>query len=444
MDLFNRDKLSAVEAELSEARAQIERLGLLEVSQLEEHKVALDATIAETRTYYDELVETKKRELEAATETLRKAQEQVVLTEDIAVLQEAGVYEYQHPLDNSAEYQGMLSEIKGQIKEMNRKDGGAVQATVNWNVNGSQSEGKRMVRDFSKLMLRAFNAEADNLVRSLKPYKLDASVERLEKVASTIEKLGRTMDIRISGSYLELRVCELRWTADFLQKQAEEKERAKVERERLREEKKVEQELAREREKLQKERQHYLNALAALEENGDEEAAERMRAELEVVEKKVADVDYRAANHRAGFVYIISNIGSFGDGLIKVGLTRRLDPRERMRELSDASVPFNFDTHVIHFSDDAVSVEAEMHRQLADRRVNQVNLRREFFRATPSEAKALLAELAGEILEFKETPEAVEFRQSETFRKQTQVLNATLASPDAETETDAGAELSAT
>jgi hypothetical protein len=126
---------------------------------------------------------------------------------------------------------------------MTRNDGGAVLATTNWTVNGSVAQGRTMVRDFSKLMLRAFNAEADNLVRELKPYKLDAAIERLTKVASTIERLGKTKQIRISPPYFKLRVRELELTSDFLQKQAEEKEAERAERERLREERKVQQEI---------------------------------------------------------------------------------------------------------------------------------------------------------------------------------------------------------
>jgi hypothetical protein len=170
-----------------------------------------------------------------------------------------------------------------------------------------------MVRDFSKLMLRAFNAEADNLVRGLKPYKLDAAIDRLRKVVETIIRLGKTMQIQISVPYYALRVRELELTADFLQKQAEEKEAERIERERLREERKVQQELEREGERLDKERQHCANALEALVAKGDEAGAARLRDQLNDVQRAIEDVDYRAANIRAGYVYVISNIGSFGE-----------------------------------------------------------------------------------------------------------------------------------
>jgi hypothetical protein len=137
-----------------------------------------------------------------------------------------------------------------------------------------------------------------------------------------------------------------------------------------------------------------------------------MRAELGEIDRAIEDVDYRAANIRAGYVYVISNLGAFGERMVKVGMTRRLEPMDRIRELSDASVPFNFDVHAIHFSNDAVGVEAEMHRRLADKRVNRVNLRREFFYATPAEVRDLLADVAGDLLEYTDDAEAFEYHQS--------------------------------
>ncbi|WP_307937213.1 DUF4041 domain-containing protein [Salinispora arenicola] len=132
-----------------------------------------------------------------------------MVTEETALLQEAGAYQYRHPLSDAVAYQSQLSRLQDQIKAMTRKDGGAVKAAIGWTVNGSAAEGRAMVRDFSKLMLRAYNAEADNLVRGLKPYKLDSAADRLGKVAATIAKLGKTMDIRIAEEYHRLRVKEL-------------------------------------------------------------------------------------------------------------------------------------------------------------------------------------------------------------------------------------------
>ena len=350
-----------------------------------------------------------KASLEAELNGLRA---QVVKTQETEILQEVGLYEYRHPLSDSVTYKAELSKLKDRLKTLAKADGGAIETAQGWTVNGSAAQGRKMLRDYSKLMLRAYNAEADNLVRGLKPYKLESSIDRLNKVTATIERLGKTMSIHVTGEYHQLRILELELTADYQEMLAHEKEKEREERARLREQRKVEQEIARERARLDKERQHYTNALQALIDKGDTEGAERMRAQLEDIDSAIEDVDYRAANVRAGYVYVISNIGALGKHVIKVGMTRRLDPMDRVRELSDASVPFNFDVHAMFFSEDAYGIEAEMHRRLADKRVNQVNLRREFFYATPSDARDLLTELTGELLQFTEEPEALEYHQS--------------------------------
>jgi hypothetical protein len=405
------DEIEAVRAERDGLRDELTRLGGLTVLQLEAKRAELESAIAEQANRLEQERKAAAAALNDVKAQRDEARKTIVVTEDVALLQEAGVYEYRHPLTDAAAYEQKLEAIQEEIKAMTRKDGGAVLAASGWTVNGSAAQGRTMIRDYSKLMLRAFNAEADNLVRTLKPYKVAAAVERLAKVAQTIERLGKTMQIRISTPYLQLRVRERELTADFLQKQAEQKEAERVERERLREERKVQQEIERERARLEKERQHYANALNALVAKGDEAGAERMRAQLVDVDRAIEDVDYRAANIRAGYVYVITNIGSFGEQMVKVGMTRRLDPQDRIRELSDASVPFNFDIHALFFAKDAVGIETAVHERLAGNRVNTINRRREFFRASPLEVKRHLMELAGELLEFQDVPEALEYRQ---------------------------------
>jgi len=405
-------ELDFVRQQQDETREQLQRLGAMSILEREAERARLEAQVAELSSYLMAERKAAKTDLESLEAKIVEVRSAIVQTEDLALLQESGVYEYFHPLTDAVSYQSQLEKIQEKTKAMNRKEGGAVLASTNWSVNGSEAQGRTMVRDFSKLMLRAFNAEADTLVRSLKPYKVTAAIERLNKVAQAIERLGKTMNIRISSEYLKLRIGELKLTADFLQKQAEERETERLERERMREERKVQREIEKERERLEKERKHYLNALEVLDAKGDEAGSSRMREHLADVDRAIHDVDYRAANIRAGYVYVISNIGSFGESLIKVGMTRRLDPLDRIRELSDASVPFNFDVHAVFFSKDAVGIEAAMHTRLAGHRVNLVNLRREFFRATPLEAKQHLSELAGELLTFHDDPEALEYRQS--------------------------------
>ncbi|MBS7456019.1 DUF4041 domain-containing protein [Coralloluteibacterium stylophorae] len=405
--------LAAVSKDRDDLHATLARTGALTQLEREKRLEQLRGEIAAASAAQEAQRIEFAAERERLTAELAELRNDVVETRERVLLQESGVYEYTHPLEDAVACKVRLDAIRLDIKAMNKAEGRAVSAAKGWTVNGSEAKGRTMIRDYSKLMLRAFNSEADMLVRGLKPYALPAAVDRLEKVARTIQRLGKTMSIEITCEYLQLRIGELRLTADFIQKKAEEKELERQERERLREERKVQQEIERERTKLEKERQHYLNALEALQAKGDLEAAERLRTQVDEVDRAISDVDFRAANIRAGYVYVISNIGSFGESLIKVGMTRRLDPMDRIRELSDASVPFNFDVHALFFSNDAVGIESAMHSRLASARVNLVNQRREFFRATASEAKALLVELAGDLLTFHDVPEAFEFRQSQ-------------------------------
>lgn len=392
-----RQRRDELEIEIQEQRQQL-------AAELKAHATR----VAKER----EDFEKEQRKLRLELDSLRS---QIVDARETLALQEVGVYEYRHILEDAVAYQSELKSLRDKFRVMARKvngPGGAVTATTNWMVNGSEREGQRMVRETCKLMLRAYNSEADAIVRNLKPYKLDSAVDRLNKVRGTIARLGVKMNIEIADDYHDLRIEELELTADYLAKKAEEKERERQEREALREQRKVEQEIERERKRLQKERSHYLNAKKTLEKRGDLAAVAEIEAQLEEIEMGMQDIDYRAANVRAGYVYVISNIGSFGDGIIKIGMTRRLDPMDRVRELGDASVPFRFDVHALFFSEDAVAVEAELHRRFEDRRVNLVNRRREFFYATPAEVKEHLLEVTGDILEYKEEPEADEYRQS--------------------------------
>nr|WP_237700729.1 DUF4041 domain-containing protein [Janibacter sp. HTCC2649] len=352
--------------------------------------------------------ERQARDIYAQLAVLRQS---VVETEEAAILQEVGVYRYRHPLDDSVAYRAELARIQDQIKAMVKQDGGAITASTTWQVNGSVAQGRKMVNDISKLMLRAYNAEADNLVRGMKPYKLDTAKERLDKVATTIAKLGASMSIAVSVPYHRVRLRELELTADYLEKVAEEKEHEREERERLREERKVEQEIERERQRLRKEEQHFRQAIAQLLAKGDADGVARLQVQLEGVIGEIEAVDFRARTLTAGHVYVISNIGSFGEGVLKIGMTRRLEPMDRVRELGDASVPFIFDVHALYFSENAVKIEREMHQRFADRRVNRVNNRKEFFKVTPAEARDSLTELSGELMTFVEEPEALEYRQ---------------------------------
>lgn len=389
-------------------------------------KKALEEENARLRAALDAIGATEHAQLQADLQRLRQeaalvhidletSRRELVTVREEEILQEVGIYRYNHPLESSIAFKEQLARIEAHYKSM-AKNNQAVEGATSWQVNGSSAEGSRMVRDFSKLMLRAYNNEVDNAVRSMRPYKLDASVSRIEKVRNSISKLGKTMSIQVTDAYHWARLEELRLTADYLARKAEEKEEERAEKDRLREEAKARQEFERETSRLQKEASHYRAALEAMRANGDETAVAEATAKLAEIEAAIHGVEERAANTRAGYVYVISNFGAFGERMVKIGMTRRLEPMDRVRELGDASVPFRYDVHALIFSDDAVGLETALHQAFQDRRVNMVNLRREFFYVTPVEVRDTLARLSGNLLTFEETPEAVEWHQSENMR----------------------------
>jgi len=403
--MFNKGKIEELNNEINRLNALVEglsqfgALGLLEIqgeiSKLEQQKV--EASLA----------------LNNLEKVIAETKALLIETQEIAMLQEVGVYQYTSVLDTASGYSEKIAEIRSSIKDRNIANGGAIRAAQGWTVNGSTAEGSKMVKEFSKLMLRAYNGEVDDAIRTLKPFKLQAAVDRVNKVEQSIEKLGKTMQIEIDDSYHKLRVEEIRLTADFLAKKEEEKELQKEERLRLKEEEKAQKEFEREKEKLNKELMHHQAVLAKADETGNLKVIEEAKAKIAEVESSISGVEERVANIRTGYVYVISNIGSFGESVLKIGLTRRIDPEERIQELSDASVPFKFDIHAIIFSADAVSLEKQLHQELDKYRLNKVNARKEFFNTSPVHVKELLSKLNTEsILTYKEEAEAPEWRIS--------------------------------
>ena len=355
-----------------------------------------------------------RHQIESARSELHQIRQQIVETQEVALLQEAGIYEYRHRLADSVAYKTALERLKDSIKT-SAKNNHAITATTNWTVNNSAVEGQRMVRDFSKLMLRAYNTEADNCVRSMRPHRLDSSKDRLNKARDIISRLGKTMHINISAGYHRLRLEELELTADYLAKVEEEKERVRAERERQRDEAQARREFEKEKARLGKEQSHWQTALEKWADSGDAAKMAEAESKLTEIGEAIKGVEEREANIRTGWVYVISNVGSFGHDVVKIGLTRRLDPTERVRELGDASVPFKFDVHALIFDADAVSLETRLHQELTHQRVNMVNPRREFFYVKPAEVLGILRGLGlqDNLVDYVEEPEAEEWRSSQ-------------------------------
>lgn len=326
-------------------------------------------------------------------------------------LEEAGFTEYDHPAKDSVELAAALRDLRKDV-QMAVRSYSAVESLDDFEPPHTKSGRNKLAKDSARLALMAFNSQVDSIIEAASARNYEASLAKIFKAAEVVERQCTVTGVRIKPNYVELRARELQLAVDHLKAKQLEKELEKERKAKLREQAKAERELQAERERLEKERQHYLNVLKTVEEIGDEAETARLKQQIIEIEKGINDVDKREANIRAGYVYVISNIGSFGERMVKIGMTRRLDPMDRVRELGDASVPFNFDVHALFFSDDAVGVETELHHRFAAKRVNRINARREFFYATPAEVRDALKDIAGNLLEFTEEPEAEQYRLS--------------------------------
>src|SRR5699024_9083869 len=209
-------------------------------------------------------------ELQDLEEQIAQRRRELVELDDAVLLQQVGIYEYHHPLENAEEYKDRLKDLKETIRDSVRERA-AINSSDRFAYNNSLAQGRKMTRDFSKLMLRAYNAEADSCVRSLRAGSIQVAIQRLERCMETVARLGSMMELKVSPEYHALRVQELELTSDYLFKLQEEREAAREERARLREERRAEQELAAERERLDKERSHYENSLERLRSIGSAE-----------------------------------------------------------------------------------------------------------------------------------------------------------------------------
>lgn len=414
-----------------ELKKEIERLqGLLlpEHQQIEELNQCINALTIK-KSELDKELEDRNQKIQTCNNKIAELefeisdkQKQIYGLDNDISAQEYGIYNPTYVFANSDLYKNKLAEIRQQQKEM-ISAGLACSASPNWTVNGNVAKGKRMIKDMQKLLLRAFNVECDNIVENVRISNFEKSIERINTISSQISKLGIIMDISITRKYIELKVEEVKLALDFQQKKQEEKDKIKELKAQQREEAKAQKEIEEARRRLQKEKAHYQNALDALkqqmEKNGETDDLLEKKKELENdladTEKAINDVDYREANKRAGYVYIISNVGAFGENVYKIGMTRRLDPTERVDELGDASVPFDFDIHALIFTEDTPKLENSLHLAFEDRKINKVNSRREFFRVSLDEIKEVVRKNFDKTVEWTDVPEAEQYRLSQQY-----------------------------
>lgn len=407
---------------LADAEAEEESLR----RQASEHRAQVQE-FQQSATSLQTYIHALKRELEVLTE----AQE----------LQEFGVYQRRYALDTAEEYKQRIEKVRESQKGLVKAEQAAMCSTQ-WHVEGSAKKGQKMVREHLKLMLRAFNGECDAAIARVKYNNVKAMENRLERAFTAVNKLGASKQCFITDHYLRLKLEELFLTHEHEEKRQEEKEEQKRIKEQMREEQRLQKERDKALKEAEKEEARHEEALRRAREE-IESATEAQRAKLESdiaqLQEQLEEAQRkksRAEMTRSGHVYILSNIGSFGEDMYKIGMTRRLEPLERVRELSDASVPFGFDVHALVYCDDAPTLESALHEKFDERRVNKVNLRREFFRVGLDEVAEAVRELHGD---FKLTrlAEAGEYYQTLAIERERRVA----ATPASDTPPRAGAEV---
>lgn len=394
------------------------------LSDLSNKEEAVKAEIADYETKISDL----KERYRIGYETYKSLQKEVDIYKETLDLAEYGVYEPHFSFDVSEQYQNEIFGIRDQQKREIR-NGSAVLGGENIAWNGSLSQGATMVRREKKLMLRAFNGECDSFIADVDWNNVTKMEERIRKSLEAINKIYEKQGIYISNAYLSLKIKELRLAYEYKLKRHEEKEEQRAIREQMREEEKAQREIEAAMIKAQKDEETYQRALDKARKEiesvvGAKQA--KLQAQIAELEARVAEAEANkeralsmAQQTKRGHVYVISNIGSFGENVYKIGMTRRLDPMDRVRELGDASVPFPFDVHAIIFCEDAPSLENKLHKAFEHKRTNLINSRKEFFNVTLEEIEQVVHDNDASI-EFTKIAEAKDYRESVAIRKKAQ------------------------
>lgn len=349
------------------------------------------------------------------------AKKELVHLEDESLYQSFGFFDPKFGLEDSDEYLKSLHLVRKKQKEL-VKEKIATDHLDGWTINGSAQKGKVQNNQNIKQIIRSFNNECDTVISKVKFNNVEVAEKKIRKSFYNFNRLNRYNQISIKGEYLDLKLEELFLVHEYALKKQEEKEEQFKQREKLREEKKAQKEwenkLKELKNKLKKEEKHYQQALSQHSDQMTEEEISRYKSNIEEIQNDIQEADYRVRNKKAGYVYVISNIGCFGEIVYKIGATRRLEPLDRVRELGNASVPFRFDVHALIFSEDAMGLEHELHNVFQHRRVNKINQRKEFFRVELSEIERIIKRNHHEAVHFDYSHTAEDYRQTLALEQQ--------------------------
>jgi len=373
-----------------------------EVDKVKKDLESLSKSYKSKKTIYDKLI------LEVST-----------LTDNIEMM-DNGLYEPHFSFEDSDAYKAEIISIRQEQKQMIR-DKEAIPPNYEWTIDGSLSKGKADINRRIRLALRAFNGECDSIMSKARWDNVGSLQKRIYKSEEAINKFLQTLGMYFDSDFVELKVNQLYATHEYREKKHEEKEERRIRAKEEREERKVLMESENLRREAERKEKIYNKALAEAKKDlgllsGDDikkqemkinELEERLKEALEDRERAVS----RAQLTKSGHVYVISNIGSFGKGVYKIGLTRRLEPEIRVKELGDASVPFGFDTHAMIYSDDAPALEKQLHGLFSSKRVNLANSRKEYFEVSLNEIKEAVLKINSDV-DFISTVESREYLET--------------------------------
>ena len=379
-----------------------------------------------------ETTELQKRRDTLSSESTTATAAKELLQKEVSVLEENledisfGIYKPHFQYDTPDGYKVALESVIDKQRQLVRT-GNAARFAVEWSVGGSKREGERMQKQYTKLLLRAFNGESEAAIAKVAWNTATRMEERIRKAFDAINELGGVMQVSIADAYMNLKLQELRLEHELAEKKHAELEEQRRVREQMREQERAQRELEAAAADAEQEEDRFARALekARLDvarAEGKEHARLtgrilELEEELKRARQKRERVRALAELTKAGYLYVLSNIGSFGENMFKIGMTRRLDPMDRVRELGDASVPFRFDVHAMVYDDDAVKLENEFHEQFASRAVNPMNMRKEFFRVSIDELQTFAKE-RGLKIAFTRLPEAREYRETMARRRE--------------------------
>lgn len=285
------------------------------------------------------------------------------------------------------------------------------------------TENKRHQNAQAKQIIRLFNAETSQLINKVNSKNIESMQNKIFKSYEGINKIFETDNVRIPETLLDIKLEMLDLMHKYQVKIEDEKIIRREERARLKEIEQAEKEMEKKLKELDKEIRHHNNEIKKLTmylNNTDLQVEKELYIEkireldqsLKNLNSERENVEDRKDNAQSGFVYIISNIGSFGENVYKIGVTRRLEPMDRINELSSASVPFEFDVHALIFSENAFELKNKLHEYFKKYKVNKVNGRKEFFKVNINEIKDKVLSEHNSTVQFIDEPKAIQYRET--------------------------------